>query len=100
MAHVVDLFPGSAHASVLGGAPEDRAIWDFAATEGFAVVTKDSDFYRMSVAWGAPPKVIWLRIGNAGSRAVVDMLRANAAAIEAFDGDAQSALLIFEAGSP
>ena len=72
MVHVEDLFPASAHVSALGPAPEDIEIWRFAAANGFIVATKDSDFYRISMTWGIPPEVMWLRMGNAGTRVVAD----------------------------
>ena len=42
-------------------------IWDFARSNGFTIVTFDSDFYDLSVVKGSPPKIIWLRIGNSSS---------------------------------
>jgi predicted nuclease of predicted toxin-antitoxin system len=32
------------------------------------LVTKDEDFHRLSVLRGAPPKVVWLRVGNCTTR--------------------------------
>lgn len=98
--HIDDLFPGSAHVSILGADPEDIEIWNHAGANGFVVVTKDSDFYRMSVAWGPPPKVIWLRLGNAGSRVVVKTLRDNADDLRAFEADAEAALVSLGAPLP
>ena len=92
--HLTDAYPGSAHASVLGPEPEDIEIWEYAKTKGFVVVTKDSDFYRMSMAWGPPPKVIWLRIGNSTTSAVESVLRERSADVRAFCDDKTSALLI------
>lgn len=51
-AMLADVFPESGHVSLLGREPEDIAIWNFAKANGFTIVSKDSDFYRMSVAWG------------------------------------------------
>ncbi len=42
----------------------DRAIWEFAKSNDFSLVTFDSDFYDMVTLYGHPPKVIWLRMGN------------------------------------
>ena len=53
---LTDVYAGSTHASILGDQPEDEEIWNHAKVNDFVVVSKDSDFYRMSVAWGAPPK--------------------------------------------
>ncbi|MFL4994526.1 MAG: DUF5615 family PIN-like protein, partial [Microvirga sp.] len=40
-----------------GLGPDDEAIWTFARGNDFAIVSKDSDFYGLSVVRGAPPKV-------------------------------------------
>lgn len=60
-----DLFPGSRHIEDCGLlAATDNEVWHYALTNGFTIVTKDSDFAEMSRLLGSPPKVIWLRIGN------------------------------------
>ena len=61
-------YPGSAHVCALGlrGAT-DGVIWDRARQESYAIVSKDNDFRQMSFLHGAPPKVIWLSVGNAGT---------------------------------
>ena len=91
--HLDDLFAGSAHVSDLGAAPDDIEIWRYAAALGYVIVSKDSDFYRMSMVWGAPPKVVWLRHGNAGSQVVIATLRRHVQDLLAFDVDANAALL-------
>lgn len=62
-------FPDSAHVRTAGlrGA-DDRQIWDYARDQGFAIVSKDTDFRERSYVDGAPPKVVWLDVGNAGAR--------------------------------
>lgn len=42
----------------------DREIWEYAKSEGYSIVTYDSDFYDLTLILGIPPKVIWLRFGN------------------------------------
>lgn len=54
---------------------DDGSIWRFAAEGGLAIVSKDSDFHQMSLLHGHPPKVVWLRIGNAPTNAVAVLLR-------------------------
>ena len=58
-------FPGSAHVRDCGmkGA-DDADVWRYAAQNGFTIVSKDGDLHQMSLLYGAPPKVIWLRVGN------------------------------------
>lgn len=42
----------------------DRQIWEYAKTNDFIIVTRDSDFHELGTLHGAPPKVIWLKTGN------------------------------------
>jgi predicted nuclease of predicted toxin-antitoxin system len=60
-----DVYSGSVHLRNCGlrGAPDER-IWQYARENGFAIVSKDSDFSGRSSLLGSPPKVIWLRMGN------------------------------------
>ncbi|HEU4881912.1 MAG TPA: DUF5615 family PIN-like protein [Longimicrobium sp.] len=62
---LMDIYPESAHVRDVGllGA-DDPAIWAYAVEHGFLLTSKDTDFYDRSVFFGAPPKVLWLRIGT------------------------------------
>lgn len=78
-------FPGSAHVEVLvGRGARDEHIWATAATGGFTIVTKDDDFRGLSFVHGAPPKVIWLSVGNANTQQIVQLLRSSVQTIRAF----------------
>lgn len=85
MRDLADLYPDSAHVLTvgLGGAP-DEGIWHRAATDHFVLVTKDEDFQRLSVLRGAPPKVIWIRLGNCATADVARLLRFRAEQVRAF----------------
>ena len=72
---------------------DDLTIWNFAKDNGFIIVTKDSDFYELSLLYGDPPKVIWLKCGNRPRWYVLALLLNNHEAIEAFDIDDQSTCL-------
>ena len=90
-----DDYPGSAHVQDvgLGGAPDAR-IWDYAREHGFTIVSKDDDFRQRSFLEGAPPKVVWLQIGNAGTRAIAVLLRRQSAQLADFESEDESSLLI------
>lgn len=61
-----NIFPDANHVYLAGlSESTDLEIWQFARENDYAIVTKDSDFNDLSILFGAPPKVIWLRIGNA-----------------------------------
>lgn len=80
-----DAYPESAHVLTLGlgGAP-DRVVWERAALDGFLLVTKDQDFQRLSVLRGAPPKVIWIRLGNCATADIIRLLRFRRDQVTAF----------------
>lgn len=40
----------------------------------FTILTKDSDFYDISLIRGAPPKVIWLQLGNTSKQNIINLL--------------------------
>ena len=94
---LADLFAGSRHVTQLRlGSNEDRAIWNYARINGFAIVSKDADFNQMSFLFGAPPKVIWLRLGNCATGDILRCLARNEAVIAFFLSDPESALLILD----
>jgi predicted nuclease of predicted toxin-antitoxin system len=57
-------------------------------------VSKDSDFYERSVRVGAPPKVIWLRLGNCRTAAVEMLLRNREQHLVRFAGSEESCLVL------
>lgn len=90
-----DLFPGSAHVFSLGlSTADDRAIWDLAKSEGFTIVSKDSDFASMSVLEGAPPKVIWVARGNCSTTEVEQIIRVAAEQVQAFSEHGEETYLV------
>ena len=59
-------FPESRHVDDVGlHGRDDADIWKYAGQHGFVLISKDNDFRQLSFLHGAPPKVIWLHIGNA-----------------------------------
>lgn len=80
-----DLFPGSTHVRSLGqGGATDHSVWEIARTGEFILVSRDEDFVTLSILRGAPPKVIWLDIGNARNAIIESLLRSRANDIERF----------------
>ena len=66
---LADVYPDSAHVLDAGlDKADDRAVWRFARQHGFAIVSKDGDFRQLSFLIGAPPKIIWVRLGNCTTR--------------------------------
>ena len=71
----------------------DAVVWEYAAAHEFTIVSKDSDFNNLSFLFGAPPKVIWMRVGNCSTGDIEQLVRARHSDILAFSRDANSALL-------
>ena len=82
---LADVYPGSLHVRDcdLHGA-SDVKIWQYAQENGFAILSKDSDFAQRSTLLGSPPKVIWLRIGNCTTTRADFILRNAALRIRTF----------------
>ncbi len=91
-------WPDSLHVDAAGlRAATDETIWRFARDQGFAIVSKDDDFSSLALVRGAPPKVIWLQIGNASTSRVAEVLRDKAKIIERFSVNPTEALLTLRA---
>jgi len=68
-------FPGTSQVALEGlERASDLDVWRYAKDNGFVIVSKDSDFYELSLLHGTPPKVIWLQIGNVSKAAVMQLL--------------------------
>jgi predicted nuclease of predicted toxin-antitoxin system len=90
-----DLFPDSQHVRDVGlSEAEDPEIWDFAASNHFAIVSKDNDFVQLALLRGAPPKVIRLHVGNCTTARVESVLRSGSEAIVAFGRNSEASLLV------
>ncbi|HEX4123134.1 MAG TPA: DUF5615 family PIN-like protein [Tepidisphaeraceae bacterium] len=82
---LADLFPQSSQVRLAGlDHSDDGVLWEYAKSNGFALVSKDSDFADFAALYGPPPKVIWLRCGNKPTEIVESLLRSHAQIIEAF----------------
>ncbi|MBV9659309.1 MAG: DUF5615 family PIN-like protein [Verrucomicrobia bacterium] len=92
---VATLFPDSAHVrecGLLGRADED--VWEYARTNGFTIVSKDSDFQQRSLLYGYPPKLVWLRIGNCTRQQLVKLIATYEQDIHALDADPFESVLV------
>jgi len=75
-------FPGSKH--IRFATLEDAGdidIFNYAKTNGFAVITFDSDFMDLNLLYGTPPKIIWLKTGNLTTKAVYALIQNHTLAI-------------------
>jgi predicted nuclease of predicted toxin-antitoxin system len=80
---LADVFPDSSHVQFHGlEVKTDTEIWQFAKTNDFCIVTQDVDFAERSRLYGSPPKVVWLRCGNAPTKQVESLLRSGVEIIQ------------------
>lgn len=69
------VFPGSLHVrDVQLDARQDFTIWQWARANDFTILTQDDDFFLLAQLRGQPPKVVCLRFGNQGVRAMPEQL--------------------------
>lgn len=52
----------------------DQAIWQFAKTNQYQIVTFDEDFIELQNLYAYPPKIIWLRLGNCSTKEIAQRL--------------------------
>jgi predicted nuclease of predicted toxin-antitoxin system len=78
-----ELFPGSIHVfdtNLVRYTPDD-AIWEYAKTGGYTIVTADSDFILIAERRGVPPGVVRLENCNYRTARVEEVIRRNAVRI-------------------
>jgi predicted nuclease of predicted toxin-antitoxin system len=65
---LADLFPEMTHVfdSGLVRFTPDTAIWEYAARNGFTIMTTDADFVQPSHDRGFPPKVVRIEKAHSG----------------------------------
>ena len=65
-------FPGSSQVVLLGmESANDRQVWERAKSDGYVILSRDSDFQELSLVWGHPPQVIRLRTFNQSKAATL-----------------------------
>ena len=81
-------FPGTAHVLRLQlDQSPDTELREYAAQHEFTLVTKNTDLVDLCVFRGAPPKVVWLRVGNCATSIIREVLRNNTDVITTFGED-------------
>ncbi len=91
---IENLFPGSMQTKQLNlDKSSDIAIWEYAKSNDFCIVTFDSDFIDISVLKGFPPRIIWLRMGNTSTDSIATTMINKQVAIIEFFASTDSAFL-------
>ena len=93
--HIEDIFTNYDHVRYVGmKATDDPLVWDYAKDNDFMIVSKDADMHDLSLVFGNPPKVVWLRLGNCSTRQVEELLRQDFDVIKLFYEDENVSLLV------
>ena len=91
---LADIFPNSLYIRLLGqGGAADAIVWDLARQHGCLVVSNDGDFHRLALLRGAPPKFIWIWLGNCTTDDVAQLLRRPYDDIVQFDDQDEATVL-------
>ncbi len=90
------IYPNASHVALekLGEA-DDETVWDFAKVNDCLIVTKDIDFTFLSMRFGFPPKVVWIRLGNCTTSEIENLLKDNYDNISAFYDNEGGILALF-----
>ena len=89
-----DIFPHSVHVRDIGmKATDDPIVWKYAKDNDFMIVSKDADMHDLSLVFGNPPEVVWLRLRNCSTRQVEELLRRDFDVIKLFYEDEFVSLL-------
>ncbi len=92
---LADLFPDSRHVQSENlDCADDNQVWEYGRLNGFAIVSKDEDYNNLSVLRGAPPKVLWIQLGNCTTAQVETLFRDRFGEIEAFERDLSIGTLV------
>lgn len=89
-----DVYPGSSHVFLLGlHKATDSDIWYYARHHGFLLATRNKDMIDLCVFRGAPPKTLWIRLGNCSTTLVREVFDVNRERIAQFIGDENRVVL-------
>ena len=89
-----NIFPNMKHVEDMQmDTASDYQIWDVAQREGWNILTKDGDFRSIQLLRGFPPKIIWLRCGNASTNSILSILTSHSQLIEEFLHQSQMGIL-------
>jgi predicted nuclease of predicted toxin-antitoxin system len=90
-----DVYPGLEHVQNVGlGGTDDVRVWTYAKANGLTIVSKDSDFADLSVLEGAPPKVVWVWLGNCTMNSIATLLGKSVGAMGQFIDGEETCLML------
>ena len=94
-----DVWTEVVHVRAVGlPAADNSAVRAYARQHRFTIMSKDGNFSGRSSLFGAPPKVIWLALGNCSTSEIERRLRGHRQEIETFVSEPDATLLVIEPG--
>lgn len=94
-AKIDNLFATCTHVFDCGAiADDDLLIWNYAKVERLRDPHKGQRLHAHECC--IPPKVVWLRVGNAGTDAIADLVIRKISDVAKFETDPGAALLIID----
>ena len=97
---LTEYFPGTIHVTQIENSRlNDFQIYKTAKDKNLIIVTRDEDFRDLQRIHGCPPKVDWLRTGNASTLAIFHKLVAKKGEIDSLNFDQTSIFWKFISGS-
>lgn len=92
--HLSKEFPDSNHViDISKKRISDLEIWEFARKNDFVIVTYDEDFYEWQLLKNYPPKIVWLRFGNAKNEIIIKKIIENKESIRKLLEDEDQGIL-------
>ena len=93
-AELQDFYPDPTHVRECGLIKaSDEDVWNYATTHRYAIASKDGDFHQRSFLRGFPAKVLWIRVGNCSTQAIVNLLRTRVVIVAEFLADPEQSFL-------
>jgi predicted nuclease of predicted toxin-antitoxin system len=95
VAELSESFPDSIHVRDIGlEAADDIEVWNYARDHEFTIISKDADFHQRSFLYGAPPKVVWVSVGNCTTADIEELLKASHSRLIEFYQDEEATFLV------
>lgn len=92
--HLAEGFPESQHVAEVGlDRADDDRVWHYACSNGYVLVSKDTDFLNRALLDDAGGKLVYLRTGNCTSPRIRELLATHTAEILTFAADPEASVL-------
>ncbi|MBB34191.1 MAG: hypothetical protein CME88_05035 [Hirschia sp.] len=90
-------FPDCRHLSSCGlMTARDEDVWAYAKANGFVLLSKDDDMQELVERHGAPPKLVWLKLGNVSTSQIAQVMLSRANDIRDFLQSPSGQLLVLD----